>query len=1107
MDRRRRALSASVMSGGSGIINNYLTIVALEDDLTAKLSRNACEYCVDGDGDWKTLSAATNTESINKGQTLSFRGNLTPELSEGIGTFIISKNCNLEGNCMSMLFGDDANNNLSLSGNGGKDYAFYRLFYNCTTIKSVSSGFLPAMTLKLNCYESMFQGCTSLTQAPELPAMTLAEYCYKSMFEGCISLTQAPALPATTLVYGCYYSMFKGCTRLTQAPELPATSLANYCYSYMFYECMSLTQAPELPATSLVNYCYNSMFGSCTSLTQAPALPAITLASYCYYQMFRGCTSLTTAPELPAITLTNSCYEGMFYNCSKLNYIKAMFTTKPSTSYTFEWVNGVASTGKFIKNKNATWNVIATSDNDYIGIPSGWSIRTTIDVNDYLTIVALEDGLTARLSDNACEYCIDGDGDWKTLSDYTKTEMINTGQRLSFRGNLTPTDDGIGRFTISKSCNLEGNCMSMLFGDNASSNISLNGKNYTFYSLFRNCTTIKSVSSGFLPATTLAGYCYNYMFYGCTSLTTAPALPATTLVDDCYSFMFYGCTSLITTPELPATTLESGCYQGMFEGCTSLTQAPELPATTLADSCYADMFDSCTNLTQAPVLPATRLISYCYSHMFRNCASLTQAPELPATALANYCYFCMFQNCTNLTTAPELPATTLVGECYRYMFKGCTKLNYIKALFTTTPSDTYTGGWVDGVASTGTFVKNPDATWNVTGVHGVPSGWTVVESMIINNYLTIIALEDGLTAQLSTNACEYCVDGNKNWKTLSANTNTETINTGQTLSFRGNLTPNSSNGIGTFTVSKNCNLEGNCMSMLFSDDAANNFSLNGKNYAFYKLFQNCTTIKSVSANFLPATTLSTYCYSYMFSNCTNLTQAPVLPATTLASYCYYYMFDGCTSLTTAPSLPATTLREDCYAGMFDGCTSLTTAPELPATTLADSCYQTMFRDCTNLTTTPALPATTLAKICYSYMFNGCTSLTTAPELPATTLAKDCYAGMFSGCTSLTTAPSILPATTLADFCYMYMFEDCINLTTAPELPAITLAYYCYYSMFEDCSKLNYIKAMFITTPSSSYTSYWVRGVASTGTFIKNRLATWDVTGVNGIPEGWTVQTA
>ena len=36
---------------------------------------------------------------------------------------------------------------------------------------------------------------------------------------------------------------------------------------------------------------------------------------------------------------------------------------------------------------------------------------------------------------------------------------------------------------------------------------------------------------------------------------------------------------------------------------------------------------------------------------------------------------------------------------------------------------------------------------------------------------------------------------------------------------------------------------------------------------------------------------------------------------------------------------------------------------------------------------------------------------------------------------------------------------------------------------------------------------WVSGVATTGTFVKNSAATWTTTGVNGVPSGWTIQTA
>lgn len=125
------------------------------------------------------------------------------------------------------------------------------------------------------------------------------------------------------------------------------------------------------------------------------------------------------------------------------------------------------------------------------------------------------------------------------------------------------------------------------------------------------------------------------------------------------------------------------------------------------------------------LLPATTLAESCYHGMFYNCSNLTIAPNLPATTLAEGCYNGMFANCTGLTIAPELPAITLAELCYNFMFYGCTNISYIKAMFTTTPGNSYTAYWVSNVNGTGTFVKNAEATWNVTGNNGVPTGWTV----------------------------------------------------------------------------------------------------------------------------------------------------------------------------------------------------------------------------------------------------------------------------------------------------------------------------------------------------------------------------------------------
>jgi len=242
------------------------------------------------------------------------------------------------------------------------------MFWHCESLITATE--LQATTLARYCYSYMFEGCTSLTTAPELPATTLTQGCYQGMFNGCTSLTTAPELPATTLAIGCYSAMFSGCTNLTTAPQLLATTLVSGCYNRMFQGCTSLTTAPELPATTLANGCYAFMFSGCTSLTTAPSiLPATTLANECYQEMFYGCTNLTTAPELPATTLANWCYSSMFYGCSSLNSITCLATDISASYCTRSWVNGVASSGTFTKAASMTsW----MSGGD--GIPTGWTV-------------------------------------------------------------------------------------------------------------------------------------------------------------------------------------------------------------------------------------------------------------------------------------------------------------------------------------------------------------------------------------------------------------------------------------------------------------------------------------------------------------------------------------------------------------------------------------------------------------------------------------------------------------------------------------------------------------------------------------------------------------
>ena len=569
-----------------------------------------------------------------------------------------------------------------------KEYTFSKLFYNDSYIKDASNLILPATKLATSCYNNMLYGCSSLTVAPTLNATTLASYCYSNMFQGCSSLTTTPELPATTLTDWCYSNMFSDCTSLTTAPELPATTLADGCYSNMFHGCTSLTTVQELPATTLTYKCYQAMFRACTSLTTAPELPATTLANFCYNSMFNGCTSLTTAPELPATTLVAFCYQEMFSYCSKLNNITMLSTDISEQKCLFNWVNGVSSTGTFTK--AASMNTLPTGNN---GIPAGWTVKDYGGADysqEYMTLSALGDGeikITIPASINSTyatslSYSKDKSSWTDTIIDDTAqtiTIHVTSGDNVYLKGiakRLGQDYKNYININSTANINASGNIMSLLYGDD------YNGK------------------TSFPEGTPSA---LGYLFRNNNHLINAKELilPATTLAESCYSSMFYGCSSLITAPELPATTLAHRCYSSMFKGCSSLITAPELHATTLADNCY--------------------------TYMLAECSALTTAPVLPATTLASSCYYGMFSGCSSLTTAPELPATTLVAFCYQEMFSYCSKLNNITMLSTDISAPECLFNWVNGVASTGTFTKSPEMTSLPTGVNGIPSGWTVVD--------------------------------------------------------------------------------------------------------------------------------------------------------------------------------------------------------------------------------------------------------------------------------------------------------------------------------------------------------------------------------------------
>ncbi len=420
-------------------------------------------------------------------------------------------------------------------------------------------------------------------------------------------------------------------------------------------------------------------------------------------------------------------------------------------------------------------------------------------------------------------------------------------------------------------------------------------------------------------------------------------------------------------------------------------------------------------------------------------------------------------------------------------------------------------------------------------VHAVGTGTAVITakagdkkatcdvSVVINleTPLTFEAAVDGATVKFNKNSgdvvapnVEYSLDGGITWKDDLTADGVTLAAAGDKISFRGtNETYGADNYIDCyrFELSAETFVYGNVMSLINKDNYPTNKTLTADN-TFMGLFNGQDMLKNKDADhqiFLPATTLTEYCYDSMFSLCTSLTTAPELPAKTLKKLCYYSMFFDCTSLTTAPELPATTLAEECYNSMFSFCKNLTTAPEkLPATTLAEGCYDNMFSWCESLTTAPELPATTLAEECYDTMFSFCTSLTTAPKLPATEMKKNCYSCMFLNCEKLTTAPE-LPAKTLAEGCYHGMFQGCKKLSSVTCKATDLSASGCLADWLNGAGTDESVttKTIYISSAYSAYIADMNSNLAGTADDAQiNANVPWKKGGV-GIPAGWTIAAA
>ena len=173
----------------------------------------------------------------------------------------------------------------------------------------------------------------------------IGNYTFCNLFfqsSGSLGVVHAHDLVMPTLnKTGMFFRLFRGCTSLVSAPPLPQTEIPSWGFREMFYGCTSLPTIASMVATTFGNTCCQAMYQGCTSLTSV------------------------TLPTPTSYSGTGQ-FQLMFYNCSNLSYVKFLATDISTENCTYNWLNGVSSTGTFIQAEGVEWPRGAS------GIPTGW---------------------------------------------------------------------------------------------------------------------------------------------------------------------------------------------------------------------------------------------------------------------------------------------------------------------------------------------------------------------------------------------------------------------------------------------------------------------------------------------------------------------------------------------------------------------------------------------------------------------------------------------------------------------------------------------------------------------------------------------------------------
>ena len=223
-----RGINTYIQNIISQYIKQYFCIESLEDNNSINFNKgwssnldgyysNTYSYSYDLVS-WTTVNNKPQSWTLNTGDKVYLRSNSTFWGRDNTETFTFSstKNYNVSGNMLSLMYGDDfvGQTVLKETRNYGASGSPWRsgwggMFRNSTQLISCENLIIPTIntgtnnTLSEGPCQLMFCGCSRMTKSPLLLDSILTKQCYNGMFLECSNLNQVVCLATNISANGC----------------------------------------------------------------------------------------------------------------------------------------------------------------------------------------------------------------------------------------------------------------------------------------------------------------------------------------------------------------------------------------------------------------------------------------------------------------------------------------------------------------------------------------------------------------------------------------------------------------------------------------------------------------------------------------------------------------------------------------------------------------------------------------------------------------------------------------------------------------------------------------------------------------------------------------